>query len=158
LYRLRAVDAAGHPSPEGQVLPLVMHVPSPARSVAPQLESVDVAGGVATVRVRAPGSTAEPIYVFHSADDSLTTAVATLAMIQNRADLAPEVRLVVRDSAGRRLTPTLVVPDATGLAQATVPLPDDGIVLHVWAVALTADGIPSRLIGPLHAAMTGAGA
>lgn len=158
LYRLRAVDAAGRPSPEGQVLPLVVSVPSPARSVAPQLESVDVAGGVATVRVRARGSAGETIYVFHSADDSLSTADATLATIQNRPDLAADVRLVVRDKAGRRLTPTLVLPDATGVGEVSMPLPADGVVLHVWAVALTADGVPSRLVGPLHAAMIGAGA
>ena len=158
LYRLRAVDAAGRPSPEGQVLPLVVHVPSPARSVAPQLESVDVAGGVATVRVRARGSAGETIYVFHSADDSLNTAVATMATIQNRPDLAADSRLVVRDAAGRRLTPTMVLPDATGVGEASVPLAADGIVLHVWAVSLTADGVPSRLVGPLHAAMIGAGA
>ena len=158
LYRLRAVDAAGRPSPEGQVLPLVVHVPSPARSVAPQLESVDVAGGGATVRVRARGSAGETIYVFHIADDSLTTADATLATIQNRPDIAPDVRLVVRDAAGRRLAPTLLVPDATGIGEVTVPLPAEGIVLHVWAVSLTVDGVPSRLVGPLHAAMIGAGA
>ena len=158
LYRLRAVDAAGRPSPEGQVLPLVVHVPSPARSVAPQLESVDVAGGVATVRVRARGSAGETIYVFHSADDSLRTAVTTLATIQNRPDLASDVRLVVRDAAGRRLTPTLVPPDATGVGEVSLPLNTDGIVLHVWAISLTAEGVPSRLVGPLNATMIDAGA
>lgn len=158
LYRLRAVDAAGRPSPEGQVLPLVVHVPSPARSIAPQLESVDVAGGMATVRVRARGSAGETIYVFHSADDSLNSADATLATIQNRPDLAADARIVVRDAGGRRLTPTLVNPDATGVGEVSLPLAADGIVLHVWAVSLTVEGVPSRLVGPLHAAMIGAGA
>jgi hypothetical protein len=158
LYRLRAVDAAGRPSPEGQVLPLVVHVPSPARSVAPQLESLDVAGGVATVRVRARGSAGETLYVFHSADDSLNSADAALATIQNRPDLTPDLRLVVRDKAGRRLAPTLVLPDATRVGEVSIPLPADGIVLHVWALSVTVEGVPSRLVGPLHAAMIGAGA
>jgi hypothetical protein len=81
-----------------------------------------------------------------------------MATIQNRPDLAADSRLVVRDAAGRRLTPTMVLPDATGVGEASVPLAADGIVLHVWAVSLTADGVPSRLVGPLHAAMIGAGA
>jgi hypothetical protein len=158
LYRLRAVDAAGRPSPQGQVLPLVLHVPSPARSVAPQLESVDLSGGIATVRVRARGSAGETIFVFVSADESLNSADATLAMIQNRPDLAADMQIVVRDSAGRRVSPTPVTTDATGAGEVLVPVPPDGLVLHVWALAVTQDGVPSRLVGPLHAAMIGAGA
>jgi hypothetical protein len=158
LYRLRAVDDAGHPSPGGQILSLVVHVPSPGRSVAPQLESLEVAGGVATVRVRARGGAGESVYVFYGSDDSLTSASATLATIRNRPDLAPDVSLIVRDQAGRRLSATQVIPDASGVGVANLPLPADGIVFHVWAVSATADGVPSRLIGPLHAAILNVGA
>ncbi|MEO6443970.1 MAG: hypothetical protein ABIP66_02245 [Gemmatimonadaceae bacterium] len=157
LYRLRAVDAAGHPSPEGQLLPLVVHVPSPARSVAPQLEHIDVSGGIATVHVRARGASGETIYVFHSADNAFPMATATLSTIRNRPDLAADVRLVVRDNSGRRLMPTLAVPDASGVALVPVPSSDDGSMLHVWALSLTADGVPSRLVGPMHAALLVAG-
>ena len=62
------------------------------------------------------------------------------------------------DEAGRRLPATTVVPDPTGLGVVTVPVPADGIVMHVWAVSLTADGVPSRLVGPLNAATLGPGA
>ncbi len=158
LYRLRAVDAAGHPSLEGQVLPLVVHVPSPARSNAPEIERVDVADAVATVRVRARGDTGETIFVFHSADAQFSNVTATLATIRNRPDLAADACLVVRDGAGRRLMPTLATPDASGIAQVAVPLTDDGQVLHVWALSLTSDGVPSRLVGPVHAALAVAGA
>jgi hypothetical protein len=152
LYRLRAVDAAGRPSAESQVLALVLHVPSPARSVAPQLEALEIAGGMATVRVRARGEAGESVYIFYGADDSLTSATATLATIRNRDDLVPDARLVVRDEAGGRLPATPVIPDATGVGVATVAVPTDGIVFHVWAASLTADGVPSRLVGPLNAA------
>ena len=153
LYRLRRVDAAGHPSANGQVLSLVVHVPSPARSIPPELVSLEVVDDVATVHVQARGGAGESVYVFHSADDSLTTARATLATVRNRPDLAPDARLVVRDEMGRRLLPTPVLPDATGLAIVTLPVPSDGIVLHVWAVSITAEGVPSRLVGPRHATL-----
>jgi hypothetical protein len=147
------VDAAGRPSANAQVLSLVVHVPSPARSIAPELESLAVGGASATVRVRAQGGNGESVYVFHTSDNSLGTATATLATVRNRPDLPPEAQLVVRDEAGRRLIPTPAVPDGSGLATVDVPIPTDGIVLHVWAVSLTADGVPSRLVGPLHAAL-----
>jgi hypothetical protein len=126
--------------------------------VAPELQALDIAGGTATVRVRARGGAGERVFVFHGADDSLTSAAASLATIRNRDDLPPDARLVVRDDAGRRLAATPVVPDATGAGVATLPVRADGIVLHVWAVSITADGVPSRLVGPLHAATLGAGA
>lgn len=139
------------------MLPLVLHVPSPARSVAPRLESLEIAGGVARVQVRTRGEGGESVYVFHGADDSLMSATATLATIRNREDIAPDARLVVRDDAGRRLTATPVVLGAEGGGVATLPVPTDGIVLHVWAVSMTSDGVPSRLVGPLDAAILGAG-
>jgi hypothetical protein len=157
LYRLRAVDGAGRPSADGQVLPLVLHVPSPARSVAPRLESLEIAGGVATVLVRARGEAGESVYVFHAADDALMSATATLATIRNREDIAPDARLVVRDEAGRHLTATSVTLGAEGAGVAIIPVPSDGIVLHVWAVSITSDGVPSRLVGPLNAATLEAG-
>ena len=128
LYRLRAVDAMGRPSAAGQVLAVVVHVPSGARAVVPTLLSLAVAGGAATVRVdcsRAGGD----VFVFVSSDTSLGTATASLSTIRNRDDLAPMDRLVVRDAAGRRLAPVAAVPEAAGdrgIAQVTAPIPPDG--------------------------------
>jgi hypothetical protein len=153
LYRLRAVDAADHPSESGQVLPLVVHVPSRSRSVAPQIDSLEVANGVATVRVLARGEAGETLFVFHSTDDSLMSATATLATIRNRPDLTPDLSLIVRDDAGRRLVATQIVPDTNGVGLASLPVSSNGLVVHVWAVSITADGVPSRLVGPVHAAV-----
>ena len=150
VYRLRAVDATSRPSAEGQVLAVVVHVPSPARAVLPTLLDLTVTGGTATVRVDCARSVGE-VYVFVSADESLSDVTASLATIRNRDDLAPVERLVVRDAAGRRLTALPASPAADGIAEVTAPLPSDGFVVHTWAIAVTPDGVPSRLVGPLHA-------
>ncbi|MGV3708053.1 MAG: hypothetical protein ACO1Q7_04370 [Gemmatimonas sp.] len=152
LYRLRAVDIAGRPSSQGQLLPVVVHVPSPARSIAPEVESVSVSGSVATIRVRARGGDGETVYVFTKAGSSFVGAKASLATIRNRTDLPSEARLVVRDDAGLRLMPTLVSPDSSGVAVASIPVAAGAISIHVWAVSMTADGVPSRLVGPVNAA------
>ncbi len=150
LYRLRAVDATSRPSAEGQVLAVVVHVPSPARAVLPTILSLTVASGTATVRVDCARSVGE-VYVFVAADESLGDATASLATIRNRDDLAPVERLVVRDAGGRRLTALPASPAADGIAEVATPLPPDGFVAHAWAIAVTPDGVPSRLVGPLHA-------
>lgn len=156
LYRLRAIDDASHPSEEAQVLGLVLHVPSAARAVAPVLKRVSVAAGSATVTLDCKNVVGAP-YVFLATDASLGTATATLATIRNRDDLAPIDRLVVRDAAGRVLPAIAAAPGTGDEVTATGPVPPGGPVLHAWALAVSPDGVPSRLVGPLHAdAMTGA--
>ena len=151
LYRLRTVDAAGRPSAAAQMLGVVMHVPSPSRALAPLLLGLDVAAGTATIRLDCTDVDGDP-YVFVTADNSFGTATASLATIRNRPDLAPIDRLVVRDASGTVATAVAAVRGADNQASATVTVPPDGMVLHVWALAVSADGVPSRLDGPLHAA------
>jgi hypothetical protein len=153
LYRLRAVDATSRPSAEGQVLAVVVHVPSPARAVIPTLLSLSVGAGTATVEVDCSRAVGD-VYVFMSADESLGTATASLATIRNRDDLAPVERLVVRDASGRRLTAVPASPGTDGIAQVVAPVAPDGFVVHAWAISVTPDGVPSRLVGPLHADAT----
>ena len=150
LYRLRAVDAASRPSAEGQFLAVVVHVPSAARAVTPTLRSLTVANGTVTVSVDCRRATGD-VYVFVSADHSLGTASVSLATIRNRDDLAPVERLVVRDTDGRRLTALPAAPAPDGIATVTTPVPAGGYVVHAWGIAVTPDGVPSRLVGPLHA-------
>jgi len=153
LYRLRAVDAIQRPSEHGQMLGVVLHVPSPARAVAPRLVGLEVGGGNAVVTLdleNVVGGT----YVFLSADASLGTAAASLATIRNRDDLAPIDRLVVRDADGRAMAAIETTPGAGSAATASAPVPAGGPVLHVWALSVTPDGVPSRLVGPLHADAT----
>jgi hypothetical protein len=153
LYRLRAIDAGGRPSTNGQVLAVVVEVPSPARAAPPRLTGFDVSAGTATVTLDCEHVVGDP-YVFVSADSSLATAKASLATIRNRDDLAPMARLVVRDETGRVLPAVAVTPGGDGLGTATVPVPPDGMVAHVWALSVSPDGVPSRLVGPLHADAT----
>jgi len=156
LYRLRAVDAATRPSTAAQLLAVVVHVPSAARAVAPALQALSVDSGTATVLVDCRRSLGD-VYVFLATDESLGTATASLATIRNRDDLAPIDRLVVRDADGRRLPPVTATPAADGMAVVTAALPFGGFVAHAWAIAVTPDGVPSRLVGPLHAGAIAAG-
>ena len=151
LYRLRTVDAMGRPSAAAQLLGVVVHVPSPARAVAPALLGLDVVAGTATIRLDCTDVDGDP-YVFVTADDSLGTARASLATIRNRDDLAPIDRLVVRDAAGGTVRAIAAVRGAGDEATARLGVPPDGLVLHAWALSVTSDGVPSRLVGPLHAA------
>jgi hypothetical protein len=150
LYRLRAVDAMQRPSEQAQLLGVVLHVPSPARAVAPRLVGVEVASGNAVVTVDL-AHVVGMAYVFLGTDTSLGTATASLATIRNRDDLAPLDRFVVRDADGRVLPALATTPGAGSFATASAPVPPGGPVLHVWALSVTPDGVPSRLVGPLHA-------
>jgi hypothetical protein len=150
LYRLRAVDAMQRPSEQAQMLGVVLHVPSPARAVAPALMGVEVASGNAIVTVDL-AHVVGMAYVFLGTDASLGMATASLATIRNRDDLAPIDRFVVRDADGRVLPALATMPGAGSLATASAPVPAGGPVLHVWALSVTPDGVPSRLVGPLHA-------
>jgi hypothetical protein len=151
LYRLRIVDALGRPSAAAQLLGVVVHVPSPARAVAPSLVGLDVAAGTATVRLDCTDVDGDP-YVFVTADDSLRPVTASLATIRNRDDLAPIDRLVVRDAAGRAVPALAATRGADDQATASLAVPPTGLVLHAWALSVTGDGVPSPLVGPLNVA------
>ncbi len=152
LYRLRAIDAAEKLSPQAQVLEAAIRVPVPRRGESPELLSlsIDESTATATVRVQDRSEGEAAVFVVHSNDSRVTVAEAELATIRNRPDLPPAAVIVVRDDRGQRLTLTPATPGGNGQADVTFPAPD-GSHVHVWALAVSADGIPSRLIGPLHA-------
>jgi hypothetical protein len=153
LYRVRAVDAASRPSANAQLLGVVVQVPSAARAVAPALVGIEVAAANATVTLDCSQVVGVP-YVFLATDASLGSATASLATIRNRPDLDPIDRLVVRDTEGRAIPAIEATPDAGGVATVLAPVPAGGPVLHAWAIAVSPDGVPSRLVGPLHADAT----
>jgi hypothetical protein len=150
VYRLRALDAAGHASVAGQVLQAVIRVPQPVPALVPELLSLGVEAGTARVRVQDRSAGTSSLFVVTSADPRLRPARADLATIRNRPDLTPLEALVVRDDRGNRLTLTPVTPGPDGTAELTFAAPE-GTRFNVWALAVSADGIPSRLIGPLTA-------
>ncbi|WP_293676428.1 hypothetical protein [uncultured Phenylobacterium sp.] len=150
IYRLRALDAAGHVSEAAQVLQAVVRTPAPSPALPPELRSLRVEAGLATVRLQDRTDGAAALFVIASNDPRLRPARADLATIRNRPDLSPLDALVVRDDRGRRLALTAVTPDVDGVVEATFPAPT-GNTVNVWALAVSADGIPSRLVGPLTA-------
>ncbi len=149
LYRLRAVDAAGHLSAAGQVLGLVLRVPTPARSTTPELVSLTLQGDQARLTIRSRGTEAARMLIFTSIDPRQRLAKASLATVRNRPDLDATVSVVVRDDRGVRLTTTSVEIAANTDTALEFTLPD-GHRLLAWGLSLSADGVPSPLIGPLH--------
>ena len=93
---------------------------------------------------------AAALVLVHANDPRLRPARAELATIRNRPDLPPLDALVIRDDRGQRLTLTPVTPDADGLVERTFAAPT-GNTVNVWALSVSGDGIPSRLVGPLTA-------
>ncbi|MDP5218556.1 hypothetical protein Q5Y75_15110 [Ruegeria sp. 2205SS24-7] len=149
VYRLRALDAGGRASLEGQVLELVVRIPQPARAILPQLTGLDLQAGIATVNLQVRGSGAR-VFLVTSNDSRVSVARAEMSTIRNRPDLDISDRFFVRDDRGTLLTSTEVTPIADGTVSQVFAVPDRAH-FHVWAYAVSADGVPSRLVGPLHA-------
>jgi hypothetical protein len=150
VYRLRALDAAGRASEAGQVLQAVVRPPAPSPAPAPEVVSLAVEAGQATVRLQDRSGGTSALFLVASHDPRLRPARAELATIRNRPDLSPLDALVVRDDRGQRLALTPVTPDADGLVELTFAAPT-GATVNVWALSVSGDGIPSRLVGPLTA-------
>jgi hypothetical protein len=149
VYRLRALDGAGKVSLSGQVMQMALTVPTPMRASSPELVDLDLSGDQATVTVRHRSGAESELLVFHSVDDRLMPARASLATVRNRPDLDAIDVVVVRDDRGRRLAGQRISPGADQLASASFTVPDNHR-FHAWAVAVSDEGLPSRLIGPLH--------
>jgi hypothetical protein len=118
--------------------------------LAPQLLSLVVQAGTARVRVQDRSGGASALFVATSADPRLRPARADLSTIRNRPDLSLLQALVVRDDRGNRLALTPVAPGNDGIADVTFAAPD-GTTFNVWALSVSADDIPSRVVGPLTA-------
>lgn len=150
VFRVRAVDAGGFASAAGQMLQVVVRVPRPARGVSPELLDVVLNGDTAQVRVKARNEhAAEELFLYHSNDTRVTMASAELATVRNRPDLAPQQKFLVRDDKGVVLPMTQVTPGADRIASADFTVPD-GRHFLVWALSVTKDGVPSRLVGPIN--------
>ncbi len=149
LYRLRAVDAGGTVSAEAQTLELVVRVPRPMRALLPELADLDLTGDTASVTVKARTKD-DQVFLAHSNDTRVQVSRADLATVRNRLDLAAADRFFVRDDRGVVLPLTQVTPGEDGSVIEDFSVPERRH-FHVWAFAVSADGVPSRLVGPLHA-------
>ena len=149
VYRLRALDAGGRASEEGQVLELVVRIPQAARAFLPELTGLDLTGGTATVDLLVRDRGARTFLVT-SNDTRSTVSKAEMSVIRNRPDIDVSDRFFVRDDRGALLPTTEVTPAPDGTVSQSFAVPERAH-FHVWAYAVSADGVPSRLVGPLHA-------
>jgi hypothetical protein len=168
LHRIRLVDAAGHASAGVAVLPQIVRVPSLRSPGPPQLRAPS--SRTATLDVEARVRDAFDLaHVLLFADDSdglapsdeTTHTAAALLRLPNRRDLYPADGIRLRLADGTLLAPTAVLDAAAG-----APDPPDRVLtttlapgprrrVAVWAVALSRDGVPSRLTGPVVALTAG---
>jgi hypothetical protein len=166
LYRSRLVDPAGHVSSGAAILPLIVRVPS-LRSPSPpvfDLESGD--GDSITVKLRMRDAFDLKwalLFVVSSpagtTPDQLATEKVQLLRLPSRRDLYPNNGIRLRLGDG-----SLVSPVSIAVSTGSVEIPDRLVEVavtpgfekqsSVWTIAMTRDGIPSRIAGP-RSAFTG---
>lgn len=149
LYRLRALDAGGSVSAEAQTLELVVRVPRPVRALLPELTSLELTGDTARITVTGR-TTDEQLFLAHVNDTRVQVSRADLSTVRNRPDLAAAERFFVRDDRGNLLPLTQVTLGTNGSVTHDFSVPEQHH-FHVWAFTVSVDGVPSRLVGPLHA-------
>ena len=153
LYRVRAVDAAGHVSAGSALAAVVVRVPS-LRPGPPPQKVPSLPGdppGTLRVRVAADPSLAALIVFIAPVTHNSPVAPAQVMRVPNRSDLAPGDGLFLRSPDGALLTPTLLPLGAAvdALHEVLVPVPGDpGDRIRVWVATLTVDGVASPVAGP----------
>lgn len=167
VHRVRLVDQAGHVSAGGAILPQFVRVPSLA-SPAPSFKLTGTASDAVTLVARARDSVdLKWLVVFMLAvgdtegPDQRTLERAQLLRLPNRRDLYPSGGIRVRLSDGTLLEPSAVIDVDTGALE----VPDRVITaslaagfekrVSAWLIAMTRDGLTSRLAGP-QTSFTGA--
>lgn len=167
VHRVRLVDQAGHVSAGGAILPQFIRVPSLA-SPAPSFKLTGTSTDVVSLVARARDSVdLKWLVVFmlatgdSEAPDQRTLERAQLLRLPNRRDLYPFGGIRVRLADGTLLEPVTVIDTETGALE----VPDRVITasiaagfekrVSIWLIAMTRDGITSRLAGP-QTAFTGA--
>jgi hypothetical protein len=167
-YYIRAADTLGHLSAGGALLPVVVRVPSAAAAAAPVRRALTGAGGSATLTVAVPADPDTTVVILF-ADITPPHAMpqaqpeAELLRVPNRRDLYPQdgVRLQLPDgtlldpAASKLLSDTSVTVEADGtrVASLSVAVAAGGWAT-LWCYALTRDGQPSRVCGPLGQGVT----
>ena len=167
VHRIRLVDAAGQVSAGAGIAPQIVRVPSlrqpgPPQVTAPSSESESLA---VEARVR-DAFDLTWVLLFSVVEDGAVTAnenlqtPAQLLRLPNRRDLYPHDGIRVRLADGTLLTPAAVLAVRDGAVDvpdrllSTTLTPGHGRRVALWSVAMTRDGLPSRLAGPV-VALTG---
>jgi hypothetical protein len=158
VYRVRAVDAAGHVSAGSATAQVVVRVPSLSAG-APPVKAPRLPGDPPDrLRVRVPADPAlTHLLFFHaSAVGTGPVEVTEVSRVPNRPDLFPDGGLWLRAPDGDLLAPTATALDGPAVVLATdgsreviLTVPGGpGEKTRVWLATLTSDGIPSPLAGP----------
>jgi hypothetical protein len=167
VHCIRLVDAAGHRSAGAAIAPQIVRVPSLRSPAPPQVVAPSSEDDTLAVEARVLDAFdlswvvlfAEVTDAGVPADGNLRSP-AQLLRLPSRRDLYPLDGIRVRLADGTLLEPMTALDVAAG----AVELPDRVLTttltpghtrrVALWSVAMTRDGIPSRLSGPL-VALTG---
>lgn len=168
LHRFRLVDQAGHVSAGGAILPQFVRIPSLASPAAPSIwmPGSETDTLTLTARLREVFDLKWLVLFTRVADDiqpadEKTLVKPQLLRLPNRRDLYPNDGIRLRLADGTLLTPATAAEVSSGTLEVpdrvlTVPVAAGfGKRVTVWALAMTRDGITSRLTPPLTA-FTGA--
>ena len=164
LHRIRLADAARHLSAGSAIAPQIVRVPSLRSPAPPELAARPGDGEALAVTARVRDAfDLSWVVVFAADEDAALTPngnlrdPAQLLRLPSRRDLYPNDGVRVRLADGTLLAPATVldaeagsveVPDRV-LSGALTPGPRRRVAL--WGIAMTRDGIPSRLTGPVTA-------
>jgi hypothetical protein len=158
LYRVRAVDGAGHVSAGSATALAVVRVPSRLAGATPVRQPRQAGDSPGLLRVAVPGDPSlTHVLVFHAPSVGVGPVGSTeIIRVPNRPDLLPAGGFWLAAPDGVLLTPTAADlgdpgvatdPDGTRRIELTVPVADGGRT-RVWLASLTTDGIPSVVAGP----------
>jgi hypothetical protein len=168
VHRVRLVDPASHASAGTAIVPQIVRVPSLRSPGPPELKAPSSRTATLDVEARVRDAfDLTHVLLFTDDQDSLpppddtTRIAAQLLRLPNRRDLYPSDGIRLRLADGTVLAPAAILEAASGAADPpdrvlTVTLaPGPGRRVAVWGVALTRDGVPSRLTGPVVALTAG---
>ncbi len=161
-YQLRLVDAAGHVSEAGAIMPSIVRVrntrvPDPPSLAAKSSNDEDI---LIKLDFRDQFDLNWIVIFAHEADidtipDDTTLKKAQLLRLPNRMDLYPNDGLRIRLSGGTVLTPIFSGLADSGDLEDNLRKMEVELSLNLdkrvalWAALLTRDGIASRAVGPV---------
>jgi hypothetical protein len=159
LYRGRLVDGARHVSRASAIAPVVVRVPSMRSPAPPEFRvSPHTRPGGVVARVRYTDVFDLSWIVFFRAGRERAAPSldrAQLLRVPNLQGRYPRDGLGLRLADGRVLAPAQIVEITPGTVEGQQRALDEAVIdapgdhrIAVWAVAVTRDGVPSRLAGP----------
>ena len=167
VHRIRLADAAGHLSTGAAIPAQIVRVPSLRSPGTPELHVPSSATDTLAIEARVRDAfDLSYVVLFAAAEDGAQPvndnlrAPAQLLRLPNRRDLYPDDGIRVRAADGTLLAPMAVLDADTGAIQATDRVVSATLAaghdrrVALWSVAMTRDGITSRLAGPV-VALTG---